>query len=333
MVCICIPTFNAATTIKETLKSILAQTYENFVIHISDNASTDQTLAIVESFRDPRIEVHRHTRNIGGEGNFNRCINLAEGEYSVIFHADDIYEPNIISKQVQYLQKHPKACAVFTAANFIDDSGMKIGAHKLPKELSEGINQYSFQILFKMVLQYYNFFICSSVMIRTKILKNEIKVWRPELFGSSADLDVWLRLSMNHPIGFLSEPLIRYRLSKSQFSHGVRSRTKRADFFRVIDYYLASNTIGCDMKKVDYDHLNWLLRSDIARRALSFFMDDKFENAYLLCSNQISTDAFRAASKSRRGFFTLLLILYINLFYFLRMPRVGKFIMSYFKFY
>ena len=100
LVCICVPTYNSAASIRETLESILAQTYLNLTIHVSDNASTDGTLKIVESISDRRISLHRHDVNVGGEGNFNRCIHFAAGKYTAIFHADDIYEPDMVAAQV-----------------------------------------------------------------------------------------------------------------------------------------------------------------------------------------------------------------------------------------
>lgn len=105
LVCICVPTYNAAITIRETLHSILSQTYKNLVIHISDNSSTDTTLKIVESMDDPRLRIHRQQKNIGAEGNFENCIRLGEGKYTAIFHADDIYEPEMVAKEVAFLEK------------------------------------------------------------------------------------------------------------------------------------------------------------------------------------------------------------------------------------
>lgn len=104
LACICVPTYNAAGTIRETLESILSQTYSNLVVHISDNASTDDTLKIIESMADHRVAIHRHDVNVGGEGNFNRCIQMAEGKYTAIFHADDIYEPEMVERQVEFLE-------------------------------------------------------------------------------------------------------------------------------------------------------------------------------------------------------------------------------------
>ncbi|MFZ4077412.1 MAG: glycosyltransferase family 2 protein, partial [Legionellaceae bacterium] len=84
-VCICIPTYNAELTIKETLLSLVNQSYPHLLIKVIDNASTDETLACARSIDDERIQVIEHALNVGGEGNFNRCIAYAEGDFTGIF--------------------------------------------------------------------------------------------------------------------------------------------------------------------------------------------------------------------------------------------------------
>ncbi len=231
LVCICIPTYNAAATIRETLKSILDQSYPNLVIHVSDNASTDDTLKVVESVSDGRVHLHRQDKNIGAEGNFNRCIQLAEGKYTAIYHADDLYEPDMVSSQVAFLEAHPEAGAVFTEASTIDETGNKIGEIRLPNGIASSDGLYDFATMLKAVLRHSNFFICPSVMVRTQVYQQEIKCWRGELFRSSADLDLWLRILQQHPVGYLPKRLMRYRISSDQWSAKVRLGTERADFF------------------------------------------------------------------------------------------------------
>ena len=130
LVCICIPTYNAEKTIRETLVSVVNQRYSNLIILVVDNASTDGTLAVVETFSDPRISIHRNEVNVGGEGNFNRCIQLARGKYTAIYHADDVYEPQMVERQVAFLEANPDAGVVFTAASLIDDNGKIIDRRK-----------------------------------------------------------------------------------------------------------------------------------------------------------------------------------------------------------
>ena len=307
MVCICIPTYNAAATIRETLTSILAQTYTNLVIHVSDNASTDKTLEIVESMADSRIHIHRHENNIGAEGNFTRCIQLATGKYTAIFHADDLYGADMVAKQVAFLESHPDAGAVFTEAEMIDERNKKTGAIAFPGSLASLGDQVSFADIFKSILRYSNFLVCPSAMLRTDIYLNEITFWRGELFGTGADLDVWLRVARRHSIGIILERLMLYRISATQGTQALRERTARGDFFRVIDHYLAEDAVKAMLTSRDLNNYYRLERTDKAVRAANLFLRGRHDEAGVLCREILVPDALSAALESRRGLVTLLL--------------------------
>ena len=324
LVCICIPTYNAAGTVRETLESILAQTYTNLVVHISDNASTDDTLKVLESIVDSRVTLHRNTENIGGEGNFNRCIELAEGKYTGIFHADDVYEPNMVAKQVAFLETNTKAGAVFTGAIKIDENGQKIGEFVLPKSLVEEDGLYDFKSIFKAVLQYSNFFVCPSVMARTTVYQQDIQSWRGDAFKTSADLDVWFRMLQRNKIGILPESLMRYRISSGQHSERLRSRTGRADLFLVLDYYLAQKDVQALLNEEDRLHFRRLERTDRIVRAVNWYLSGNAHEARVLCRDILSVDAFRAAMHDRRGLITFALGIALNCFIFLRLSVIGK---------
>lgn len=327
LVCICIPTYNAAATIRETLASILAQTYTNLVIHVSDNASTDKTLEIVESMADPRMHIHCHEKNIGGEGNFTRCIQMATGKYTALFHADDIYEADMVAKQVAFLESHPDAGAVFTEADMIDECNKKIGVITFPSDLTALGDQIAFADIFKSVLRYSNFLICPSAMLRTDIYLNEIKDWRGSLFGTGADLDVWLRVARKHNIGILPERLMRYRISATQGTQALRERTMRGDFFRVIDHYLAQDEIKAMLASRDMNNYSRLERTDKAVRAANLFLQERDGEAKILCKEILVRDALSAAVESRRGFITLLLAVYILFCITIRLNTPGKFLL------
>jgi len=324
LVCICIPTYNAADTVGETLKSILAQTYPNLVVHVSDNASTDETLSVIESIADSRVTIHRYAENIGGEGNFNRCIQLAEGEYTALFHADDIYEPDMVAKQVAFLDSNPEAGAVFTEASLIDETGNSIGELRLPKGIMAQRSLYDFRTVFKAVLRHSNFFICPSVMVRTKVYQQEIKYWRGELFKSSADLDLWLRILQRHLIGYLSEPLLRYRISHNQWSAKVRLGTARADFFLVTDHYLAQEHVQVLLNEDDLRNYRWLERRDRVVRAINLYIMDLPQQASSLLQDVCSWDALEAAFKTKRGAFVLFVGVYVRLLTFMGLHKFGK---------
>lgn len=329
LVCICIPTYNAAATIRETLESVLAQTYRNLVIHVSDNASTDNTLKIVESVADARVHIHRQEKNVGAEGNFNRCIQLAEGKYTAIFHADDIYEPDMVAKQVSFLEANPPAGAVFTEAVTVDEHGKRIGGIHLPKGIKSARGLYDFATMFKAVLRHANFFICPSFMVRTQIYQQEIKVWRGDMFGSGADMDVWLRILQRHSIGHLPERLIRYRVSTQQFSAQVRRETGKSLLFRIVDHYLAQEQVSAMLDASDLRNYKWLERRDRVMRALNLFLSDRPQEAGGLLNDIYSRDALHAAFQSRRGRLTLVIGVYIRLLVATGLNKLGKSSLAY----
>jgi glycosyltransferase involved in cell wall biosynthesis len=242
LVSICIPVYNAEKTIAETIRSILGQTYRNMEVLVLDNASTDNTPAVLAEFSDPRLRIYRNDINIGAERNFSKAVQSAKGEYIALFHADDVYLPQMVEKQVQAFQGNPAAGAVFTQANFINSSGEIIGESSLPPELRNR-EIYYFPEIFQAILENMNFLICPSAMVRGKLYK-ELMPYNVEKFRSSADLDMWLRVLATHPIVILQEKLTSYRFSVDQGSYQFAYlRTRRADYFDVMDYYLSAGNI------------------------------------------------------------------------------------------
>lgn len=238
LVSICIPVYNAEKIITQTLCSILAQTYGNMEILVFDNASTDNTPSILCEFSDPRLKIYRNEVNIGAERNFSKAVQTAGGEYIALFHADDLYLPEMVEKQVAAFQKYPAAGAVFTLANYINSRGEIIGESTLPLELWSK-ESHLFPEIFEAILANLNFLVCPSAMVKADLYK-EIMPFDVKTFRTSADLDMWLRILETHPIVILREKLMSYRFSIEQGSYQFAClRTERADFFEVMDYYLS----------------------------------------------------------------------------------------------
>ncbi|WP_374334976.1 glycosyltransferase family 2 protein [Leeia sp.] len=330
-VCICVPAYNAEKTIRETLVSLLAQTYANLKILVVDNASTDGTVSIVEALSDARIQLHRNAENLGGEGNFNRCIQLADGKYTAIFHADDIYEPEMVAQQVAFLEAHPSAGAVFTEASLIDASGKVFGGIQFPSTLRAAGALLDFTTLFKAVLKHSNFLVCPSVMVRTTVYQQEIKSWRGELYKSSADLDVWLRIAQHHKVGLLPAALMRYRISADQFSAKVRLQVERPDFFLVMDSYLANTPVSQLLDEQDLDNYAKLDRRDKVMRAVNAVVAGQASMAKPLLTGVFSWAALKAALQTKKGLAVLLAALYLKLLLALRQERLAQLSLGYCK--
>lgn len=304
-VCICIPTYNAESTIRETIKSILSQTYSNLVIKISDNNSSDNTLHIIEEFKDSRIKIHRHNVNVGGEGNFTRCIQMASDKYTAIFHADDVYEPSMVAKQVAFLEENSNISAVFTKAFLIDEQGDKLGIVGDVPGIKIGVAQLNFNTLFKKILLHHNFLVCPSALVRTQVYREEVKEWGNSVFLSASDVDMWLKFARNKKIAVLEERLMSYRISRAQFSHRNRNRTKRADFFLVIDHYLAQEDVKSFLTKSDLRHYAWLARHDKVACAFNLFILERVPEAKDMMKGFFCWDSIHAAMLTRRGIVTL----------------------------
>src|SRR5215216_4504313 len=112
LVTIAVPVYNGARHLRESLDSILGQTYPRTEVIVLDDASTDETPAITASY-GARIRLVRNSKNLGGFGNMNAGIRLATGSLFAIYHADDVYEPAIVEREVAFLESHPKLGAVF----------------------------------------------------------------------------------------------------------------------------------------------------------------------------------------------------------------------------
>ena len=106
-VSVCIPTYNSAAYIKQCLESVLSQSYQNFEILISDNASTDATIEVINSFGDPRIKLHRQDSNLGPHQNFNFLLRQAKSPFIRTFCSDDTMLPTILERQMEAMTAYP----------------------------------------------------------------------------------------------------------------------------------------------------------------------------------------------------------------------------------
>lgn len=120
-----IPVRNGRPFLQEALNSLLAQTYPDFELIISDNASTDETEAICRTFaaKDARIRYYRNNENLGLGRNFNRVFELSTGEYFKWAAADDLCRPNYLARCLQVLDTDPTVVLAYSKTQFIDENG------------------------------------------------------------------------------------------------------------------------------------------------------------------------------------------------------------------
>jgi glycosyltransferase involved in cell wall biosynthesis len=119
------PVFNGEPFLEEALRSLLAQTFEDFELIISDNASTDRTGDICRDYaaRDVRIRYLRNDANVGFCLNQNRVYGLARGDYFLLAHHDDVRSPHYLERTVPVLDSDPGVVICYTKTRDIDEHG------------------------------------------------------------------------------------------------------------------------------------------------------------------------------------------------------------------
>lgn len=126
-----LPVYNGEKYLRQAIDSILAQTYPDFELIVSDNASTDRTQDICQKYaaQDKRIQYFRNEKNIGAAPNFNRSFKLSSGEYFKWMAHDDIIAPEFLSRCVEILDQHPAVVLCFPKSKIIDEQGKVLGEH------------------------------------------------------------------------------------------------------------------------------------------------------------------------------------------------------------
>ncbi|MHA4894108.1 glycosyltransferase [Pedobacter sp. PWIIR3] len=220
-VSLCIPTYNSEAYLEETLTSIKNQTYTNIEVIIVDNCSTDGTVGIIKEFAEKyNWKYVLNDENIGAGLNMNKSISFANGELVAVYHSDDIYDPEIVSKSVAFLELNADCGFVSTLAKLINAVGDEQGQLKLPGSLkSKNRNIYNFEEIFSAILDsFVPFLITPTVMVRKSIYD---KLGHFKIHGkykSAGDYEMWLRILKNYPAGIIPEPLIKYRKHAQQGS-------------------------------------------------------------------------------------------------------------------
>ena len=171
-----IPVYNGEPFLSKALDSILAQTFDNFELIISDNASTDGTRDICQDYaaRDKRINYYKNKTNLGAAFNYNRVFELSSGEYFKWAAADDLCAPDLLEKCAAVLDSDPEVILCYPKTDIIDESGIII------KEHNRSLNLRSDNVIARFRQAIMTIGECNAVfgLIRSEILKKTSLIGR-----------------------------------------------------------------------------------------------------------------------------------------------------------
>lgn len=217
LVSIIMPTFNAESTVIDSINSIIRQTYTNWELLVTDDCSSDSTLRILNDFaiRDTRIKVFQNEENSGAAVSRNKSISNSLGTYIAFLDSDDLWEPTKLQTQVSWMLLNNHANFSFTAYELIDPTSKSL--NKIIDLQGNGLKfSYRDMLLKRATLG------CSTVMLKKTAFDN---IHMP-LLRTGQDYALWLRLLKKGEHAYLiNEVLTKYRVMPNSIS---RNKIKKA---------------------------------------------------------------------------------------------------------
>lgn len=216
-VSICIPTFRGEATLGAAIESVLAQSLTDFELVVIDDGSPGDTRAIMERFDDPRITYLRNASNLGPQGNWNRCLEVAQGTYFKLLPHDDLLHPRCLERQVAVLEADPseRFALVFCARIVLGPDGRTLTRRGYPGRVEGTIPAR--KVMGSCVRRGTNLLGEPGAVLMRRSLANRVGAFdatNPYVI----DLDYWFRLLAHGDAYYIDDTLASFRVSQSQWS-------------------------------------------------------------------------------------------------------------------
>ena len=223
------PVYNAASYLREAIESILQQTFRDFEFLIIDDASTDESIAIIQSYNDLRIRFIRNETNMGIAATLNRGIELASCELIARMDADDVSYPARLQKQYDYMDLNPACALLSTACRIVTAAGKHVRLERYTSRF------FYYNLTFECWIYH------PTVMFRRAAVKDAGMYNKPY----SEDYDLFWKLAQKFPMANLREILLDYRLSPTSLNTVLRKKeydvANRENVIRNIRHYMGQD--------------------------------------------------------------------------------------------
>ena len=208
-VTVIVPTYNRAHLVSRAIRSVLAQTFQDWELEVVDDGSTDNTSTVVEAFRDDRIHYLKLEVNRGAPAARNTGLRAARGAYLAFLDDDDVWLPMKLERQVEALQTTilPNVGAVHCGVLLFSDQGERqLDLDGIRGDIYEQVLARSLPIG-----------VGSSLVVRRAVL--EAGILFDEALPDFGDWDYLLRVSRQYQVEYVPEPLVRLRPGLSNGAH------------------------------------------------------------------------------------------------------------------
>lgn len=207
LVSIIMPSFNTAQFIRQSIQSVLNQTYTNWELIIVDDCSTDNTMEVIEAIADSRIRVFQNTINSGAAVSRNKALREAKGKWVAFLDSDDLWMPQKLEKQIRFMEENECAFS-YTKYEELDSDGNRTGVNiSGPARITKrGMFRYCWPG-------------CLTVMYD----REAVGLIQIEKIRKNNDYAMWLKICRKADCYLLDELLAQYRRGRtgSVSTHGI----------------------------------------------------------------------------------------------------------------
>jgi glycosyltransferase involved in cell wall biosynthesis len=203
------PVYNGEKTIKETIESVLNQTFQDFELIVINDGSQDATVEIVKQVEDSRLKLFSYP-NAGQATSRNRGVSQAVGKYIAFLDADDLWTADKLDAQLQTLQANPQAAVAYSWTNCIDESSQFLRRGSYITAIGD---VYAKLLLINFLEN------GSNPLIRAEALA-EVGEFDASLTPAE-DWDMWLRLAAHYQFVVVPSPQVLYRVSANSSSSNI----------------------------------------------------------------------------------------------------------------
>ena len=231
-VSVCIPTYLGAAHLGQAIDSVLGQRFTDFELLVVDDQSPDDTAGILSRYQDPRLVYVRNAVNLGPEGNWNRCLELAKGRYFKLLPHDDLLHPFCLERQVAILEADldEEIALVFSARSILDPQGRLLARRGYPRGKEGRIKAR--EVVRACIRQGTNLLGEPGAVLMRLAMARRVGSFDASL-PYVIDLDYWFRLLAHGDAWYCPESLAMFRISRRQWSF-VIGRSQHRDFMAFV---------------------------------------------------------------------------------------------------
>jgi glycosyltransferase involved in cell wall biosynthesis len=252
------PTRGAAPYLDEAIGSVLGQTHGEWSLFVSENGPGELEERVRPYLDDPRVRFSPTGEDLGAARNHTRLIQNGTAPYVAILHDDDRWDPEWLERRVRFLEQHPECGFVFAGNREIDEDSRETAQSELV--LAEGVHRPEEVV---PLLVRHNIVGIPTVLVR----RSAYEAVGPEFSEDtiSFDYEMWLRLALRFPVGYLAVRDADYRVHSSQVT--MTSRKRGEDQIRLIE------RVRSLVEESGIEHDGRVLRRRLAGAHLSAALD------------------------------------------------------------